>query len=84
MFLSIVLLVQLIDMLFFLQLLHKLFILNNMPYDVAYVSVINTHYHNSNLNWRTVSCRVDEGIPLVHPRRIASRVIQWYGHIHET
>ena len=25
--------------------------------------VINTHYHNSNLIWRTVSRRVDEIIP---------------------
>ena len=47
-------------------------------------SVINTHYHNSNLIWRTVSRRVDEVIPSNHPRRVASRVIQWYGLIHET
>ena len=33
--------------------------------------IIYTHYHNSNLIWRTVSRRVDE-------------VIQWYGLIHET
>ena len=54
---------------------------------------INTHYHNSNLIWRTVSRleneaiyhwitrRVDEVIPSDHPRRVASRVIQWYGLI---
>ena len=45
---------------------------------------IHTHYHNSNLIWRTVSRWVDEVIPSDHPRRIASRVIQWYGLIHET
>ena len=45
---------------------------------------IHTHYHNSNLIWRTVSRRVDEVIPSDHPRRVASRVIQWYGLIHET
>ena len=43
-----------------------------------------THYHNSNLIWRTVSRRVDGVIPSDHPRRAASRVIQWYGLIHET
>ena len=46
--------------------------------------VINTHYHNSNLIWLTVSRRVDEVISSDHPRRVASRVIQWYGLIHET
>ena len=45
---------------------------------------INTHYHKSNLIWRTVSRRVDEVIPSDHPRRVASRVIQWCGLIHET
>ena len=45
---------------------------------------IYTHYHNSNLIWRIVSRRVDEIIPSDHPRRVASRVIQWYGLIHET
>ena len=30
--------------------------------------VINTHFHNSNLIWRTVSRRVDEVIPLDHQR----------------
>ena len=44
----------------------------------------NTHYHNSSLIRRTVSHRVDEVIPSDHPRRVASRVIQWYGLIHET
>ena len=44
---------------------------------------VNTH-HNSNLNWLNVSPRVDEVIPLDHPRREASRVIQWNGLIHET
>ena len=44
--------------------------------------MIHTHYHNSNLIWRTVSRRVDEVIPSDHPRRVASRVIQWYGLIH--
>ena len=43
--------------------------------------MVNTHYHNSNLIWRTVSLQVDEVIPSDHPRRKASRVIQWYGHI---
>ena len=51
--------------------------------DVA-SGVIYTHYHNSNLTWRTVSRRVDEVIPSDHPRRVASRVIQWYSLIHET
>ena len=46
--------------------------------------MIYTHYHNSNLIWRTVSCRVDEVIPSDHLRRVASRVIQWYDLIHET
>ena len=50
----------------------------------GYPAPIYTHYHNSNLIWRTVSRRVDEVIPSDHPRRVASRVIQWYGHIHET
>ena len=45
---------------------------------------IYAHYHNSNLIWRTVSRRVDEAIPSDHPRRVASRVIQWYGLIHKT
>ena len=43
-----------------------------------------THYHNSNLIWRTVSRQVDEVISSDHPRRVASRVIIWYGLIHET
>ena len=30
--------------------------------------MINTHYHNSNLIWRTVSRRVNEVIPSDHPR----------------
>ena len=46
--------------------------------------MLDTHYHNSNLIWRTVSRRVDEVIPSDHPRRVVSRVIQWYGLIHET
>ena len=46
--------------------------------------MVYTHYHNGNLIWRTVSRRVDEVIPSDHPRRVASRVIQWYGPIHET
>ena len=46
--------------------------------------IINTHYHNSNLIWRTVSGRVDEVISSDHQRRVASRVIQWYGLIHST
>ena len=45
--------------------------------------LVHTHYHNSNLIWRTVSRRVDEVIPSDHPRRVASRVIQWYDLIHE-
>ena len=45
---------------------------------------VHTHYHNSNLIWPTVSHRVDEVIPSADPRRVASRVIQWYGLIHET
>ena len=49
-----------------------------------YQESIHTYYHNSNLIWRTVSRRVDEVIPSDHPRRVASRVIQWYGIIHET
>ena len=51
---------------------------------LAAVLKLHTHYHNSNLIWRTVSRRVDEVIPSDHPRRVASRVIQWYGLIHET
>ena len=46
--------------------------------------MINTHYHNRNLIWRTVSRRVDEIKPSDHPRRVASSVIQWFGLIHET
>ena len=34
------------------------------------VDVLYTHYHNSNLIWRTVSCLVDEVIPSDHPRRV--------------
>ena len=33
--------------------------------------LIHTHYHNSNLIWRTVSRRVDEVIPSDHPRRVS-------------
>ena len=47
-------------------------------------TMIHTHKHNSNLIWRTVSLHVDEVIPSDRPRRVASRVIQWYGLIHET
>ena len=43
----------------------------------------HTHYHNSNLIWRTVSRRVDEVIPSGHPRRVASRVIKRYGLIYD-
>ena len=50
----------------------------------GHLVMIHTPYHNSNLIWRTVSRRVDEVIPSDHPRRVASRVIQWYGLIHET
>ena len=46
--------------------------------------MIHTHCHNSNLIWHTVSRRVDEVIPSDHLRRVASRVIEWYGLIHET
>ena len=46
--------------------------------------IVHTHYHNSDLIWRTVSRRVDEVIPSDHPRRVAARVIKWYGIIHET
>ena len=46
--------------------------------------LIHTYYHNSNLIWRTVSHGMDEVIPSDHPRREASRVIQWYCLIHET
>ena len=31
--------------------------------------ILHTHYHNSNLIWRTVSRRVDEVISSDHPRR---------------
>ena len=58
------------------QRINEIFVLTNW--------LIYTHYHNSNLIWRTVSRRVDEVIPSDHPRRVASRVIQWYGLIHET
>ena len=44
----------------------------------------NTHYYNSNVNWRTISRQVEEVIPSDHPRREASSVIQWYDLIHET
>ena len=47
-----------------------------------YYGLIYTHYHNSKLIWRTVSRRVGEVTPSDHPRRVASRVIQWYGLIH--
>ena len=52
--------------------------------DSADPDEIDTHYHNSNLIWRTVSRRVDEVIPSDHPRHVASRVVQWYGLVHET
>ena len=45
---------------------------------------VDTHYYNSNLIWHTVSRRVDEAISSDHPRREASRVIQWYVLIHDT
>ena len=45
--------------------------------------LVHTHYHNSYLIWCTASRRVDEVIPSDHPRREVSRVIQWYGLIHE-
>ena len=48
------------------------------------LSIVHTHYYNSNLIWRTVSRRVDEFIPSDHPRCEVLRVIQWYGLIHET
>ena len=32
--------------------------------------LIDTHYHNSNLIWRTVSRQVDEVIPSDHPNFI--------------
>ena len=51
---------------------------------LAFSHLLDTHYHNSNLIWRTVSRPVDEVIPSDHPRRVASRVIQSYGLIHET
>ena len=35
-----------------------------------FIGPINTHYHNSNLIWRTVSRRVDEVIQSDHPRRV--------------
>ena len=47
------------------------------------IILLHTHY-NSNLIWRMVSHRADGVIPSDHPRREASRVIQWYGLIHET
>ena len=47
------------------------------------ILMVHTHYHNSILIWRTVSCRVEEVIPLGHLRRVASRVIQWYDLVHE-
>ena len=50
----------------------------------ALVVLVHTHYHNSYLIWRIVSRRVDEAIPSDHLRRLASRVIRWYGLIHET
>ena len=67
----------------------KMWMLTYMYQAVIEVSILQlfiiyTHYHNSNLIWRTVSRRVDEVIPSDHPRRVASRVIQWYGLIHET
>ena len=53
-----------------------------------FVSMLHTHYHNSNLIWRTVSRRVDEVIPSDRLRRVASRdasrAIQWYGLIQLT
>ena len=41
-------------------------------------------YLNSNLIWRTLSGLVDVVIASDHPRGEASRVIQWYGLIHDT
>ena len=51
---------------------------------VVFTHVKYTYYHNSNLIWRTVSRQVDEAIPLDHPRREASRLIQLYDLIQET
>ena len=59
------------------------FLFNFQTFFLFYLA-IHTHYYNSNLIWRTVSRRVDEAISSDHPRREASRVIQWYGLIHET
>ena len=36
---------------------------------LIFMSIMPTHYYNSNLIWRTVSQRVDEVIVLDHPRR---------------
>ena len=55
-----------------------------MQSGIICASLVYTHYHHSNLIWRTVSRRVDGVIPSDHPRRVASRVIQWYSLIHET
>ena len=44
--------------------------------------LVNTHYYNSNLIWRTVSRRVDEVIPLDNLRHKALRVIPW-DHLRE-
>ena len=46
--------------------------------------VIRTHYFNNNLILRTVSRRVYKVISSDLPRREPSKVIQWYGLIHET
>ena len=76
------------------------FMLKKFPYLVLWLScdyflfqgqkiifsqkLTNTHYHNNNLIWCTVSHWVDEVIPSDHPRRVASRVIQGHGLIHKT
>ena len=44
-------------------------------------NVINTHYYNSNLIWRTLSCQVDEVIPLDHPRREADGMTSIQGQV---
>ena len=59
-------------------------ILKIFAYFQKFTAAIYTHYYNSNLIRHTVSRLVCEVIPLDHPRRIASRVIQWYGLIHKT
>ena len=59
---------------YFIQCSPHKFPLIQSPVIILTCSMIHTHYHNSNLIWRTVSRRVDEVIPSDYPRSVSRRV----------